>query len=491
MSKNPALLNNQVLEKLSKQVSVPTYDRQKLSAAIVHVGVGNFHRAHQAWYLDQLMESGVDHDWALIGAGVRPQDAFMAKKLSAQDWLTTVVELNSNGLSARVCGAMVGFVEAGSDELVKALCEPSIKIISLTITEGGYYTDNHTGRFLLEHPDIVHDINNPDKPNTIFGIITSALKIRRQRGVALFTVLSCDNLPNNGDVTKRAVVKFATEIDPELGRWVQKSVGFPNSVVDCITPETTQREIDLVETEFGIKDKVPVACEPFRQWIIEDHFPQGRPSLEKVGVKFVDDATPYELLKLRVLNGGHCALAFASVFLGHEYVHEAMDDARITAFLKKIIAEDIIPVLPAIPDVCFKEYSNKTLGRFSNSNICDTISRLCSDTSNRLPKFILPSVLDNLALGRQTSGLALVVALWCYYCELSNNVDSGIKLNDPQATLLMKKAVESKNTPLCFLQIESIFGSLSDNSSFALEFENALNDIRSKGVAYVIEQYIK
>lgn len=263
-----ATLSQSMLSDLPDHVGRPGYDRGALKPGILHVGIGNFHRAHMAFYLDRLFDTGEGHDWALIGAGVRPGDAAMRDRLAAQDWLTTVVELDPKGLSARVIGSMVDFVEVDPARVIAAMADPAIRIVSLTITEGGYYVDAKTDGFDAAHPDIAHDADNPDAPRTVFGMILAALRARRAAGEAPFTVMSCDNLPENGHVCARTVTELAQLSDPGLAEWIRQNVAFPNSMVDCITPATSDRERALVRDKFGIIDAAPVVCEPFRQWVL-------------------------------------------------------------------------------------------------------------------------------------------------------------------------------------------------------------------------------
>ena len=255
-------LTQDTLDELPQNVAVPAYDRSALTPGILHIGVGNFHRAHQAVYLDRLFNLGRDRDWAVIGAGVLPGDAAMRHRLKAQDCLSTVIELAPAGLDARVCGAMIDFVDTDARALVAALCRPDIRIVSLTITEGGYFIDAMTGGFNLQSEDIRHDIAFPDDPRTVFGMLVASLRQRRDAGLPPFTVMSCDNLPENGDVTRNAVVGLATAVDPQFGAWIMHNVAFPNGMVDCITPATSDQERAMVRDTFGVADAAPVTCEP-------------------------------------------------------------------------------------------------------------------------------------------------------------------------------------------------------------------------------------
>jgi len=484
-------LNAAALGRLPDAVKGPGYDRNTLSAGIVHIGVGNFHRAHMAVYLDRLFATGEGHDWAICGAGVRPGDAKMRDALQKQDWLTTVVELDPAGLSASVTGAMIDFTEIDSAALVERMSDPAIRIVSLTVTEGGWFVDARSGGFDENHPDIRHDATNPDSPKTAFGMILAALKQRRAAGDAPFTVMSCDNLPENGHVAKQTVVGLAKLSDADFASWVASNVAFPNTMVDCITPATSDRERALVRDRFGVTDAAPVVCEPFRQWVLEDNFPQGRPALEKVGAEFVEDVAPYELMKLRILNGGHAAIAYPSALLGHHFVHDAMADPRIVAWLAALETREIIPTLAPIEGVDFEAYRRKVAERFANPEIGDTIPRLCHDGSNRQPKFVLPVIRDALDAGTNVDGLALEVALWCRYCAGTDEEGNAIAPNDDNAEDLKRRALAAKDDPAAFLSNETVFGDLGERPAFADAFARQLRALWSDGVAATLDRYAK
>ncbi|MFN3274227.1 MAG: mannitol dehydrogenase family protein [Paracoccus sp. (in: a-proteobacteria)] len=482
-------LTQAALAGLSPDVARPGYDRAALTPGILHVGVGNFHRAHMAWYLDRLFATGQGHDWALIGAGVRPGDAAMRDRLAAQDWLTTLVELDPAGLSAQVLGPMVDYVPVDPAATVAAMSDPAIRIVSLTITEGGYYVDATTDGFDAAHPDMVHDAANPDAPRTVFGMMLAALQARRAGEQAPFTVLSCDNLPENGHVCARTLTGLARMIDPALADWVAAEVAFPNSMVDCITPATSDRERALVASRFGITDAAPVVCEPFRQWVLEDKFPQGRPALEAVGAEFVADVSRHELMKLRILNGGHAAIAYASALLGHHFVHDAMADADIADWLRALEAREIIPTLAPIPGVDYAAYLDLIMRRFANPRIGDTIPRLCFDGSNRQPKFILPTLRDRLAAGAGIDGLALELALWCRYCEGTTEAGAAIAANDEHHATLRPHALAAQDDPQAFLRHRAVFGDLADDPRLGAAFAGQLARLRGQGVRAALATY--
>jgi mannitol 2-dehydrogenase len=478
------------LKDVSATATIPAYDRSKLSAGIVHFGVGNFHRAHQAIYLDDLFNLGQDYDWAIIGAGVLPSDAAMRKKLAAQDFLTTIVEQDNNKTAARVTAPMIDILPAGDAKAIIAkLADPSIRIVSLTITEGGYFIDA-SGKFNPAHPAISADGKNPDEPKTVFGLIVAGLKARRDKGVAPFTVMSCDNIPHNGVVTTNAVVGTARLSDPDLADWIKANVAFPNAMVDRITPATGQREIDLLNDAFKIEDNWPVYCEEFKQWVLEDKFTLGRPALEKVGVTFVPDVTPYEHMKIRILNGGHAAIAYPAALMDIHFVHDSMEDPLIRAFLAKLENDEIIPIVPPVPNTSLTDYFALIEHRLLNPKIADTIPRLAQDGSNRQPKFILPSTLDNLRQGRDIVGLALVSALWCRYFEGTTDSGQKIVFNDASADRLHEAAVKAKDDPMAFLVFEDIFGEVAKSDLFRKRFADALNTLWEKGTRATLQLYL-
>lgn len=486
-------LSRATLKSFNK-VHKPGYDLEALTPGIVHFGVGNFHRAHQAVYLDDLFGLGLDQDWALVGAGVRASDDAMRDTLKAQDWLTTVVDQEAEHSEARITASMVDYVTISTDEgrkaLMSYLTSPDIRIVSMTITEGGYYIDPASQHFDPAHPDIVYDGVHIDKPNTVFGLIVQALKLRKQAEVEPFTVMSCDNIPGNGHVAEDAVVGLARLSDPEFADWIATNVAFPNSMVDRITPATGARERDIALKEFEVEDGWPVFCEGFKQWVVEDKFPTGRPRLHKVGVIFSDQVDAYELMKIRILNGGHAAIAYPGGLLDIHFVHEAMENPLIRKYLEKLTKEEIIPEVPPVPNTVLEDYRLLIDKRFANPKIGDTIRRLCLDGSNRQPKFILPTVSDRLAKGHSVTGLALVSALWCRYCYGTTDSGTVIEPNDPSWDRLVKQAVLAKDEPTRWLEMTDIFGALATNPAYIDAFSAALKRIWQDGTAKTLERYL-
>ena len=469
---------------------LPAYDRSALTPGIVHIGLGNFHRAHMAVYLDDLFSLGADHDWAIIGAGVRAPDSAMRDAMLAQDCLSTVITLDPAGKSARRIGAMIDFLPVQDDNaaLIAAMSRAEIRIVSLTVTEGGYFINAATGMFDPEAAEIKSDSANPHR--TAFGAIIAALRARRAAGVPPFTVMSCDNLPGNGHVTAAAVIGLARLSDPALADWIAANVAFPNGMVDRITPATGSHERKLA-AEFGLTDPVPVTCEPFRQWVVEDIFPQGRPALEKVGVTFTPHVHAYEMMKIRILNGGHATIAYPGGLMGIEYVHEAMAHPLILGFLNKVETTEVIPYVPPVPNTDIAAYYRQIVTRFSNPEIADTERRLCLDGSNRQPKFILPSIRDALTAGGSVAGLALVSALWCRYCAGSQDDGTPIAANDPNWADLNPLALAAKDDPPLWLSGQPhIYGDVATSSDFVIEFSGWLTHLWRYGTASALSDYL-
>lgn len=479
------------LGSIGKGIATPKYQRTALKAGIVHFGVGNFHRAHQAVYLDDLFNQGGDHEWAIVGAGVMASDELMREKLASQDYLTTVVEQEANVSQARVTGPMIDIVPpADKQRLIALMADPAIRIVSMTITEGGYFINPASGVFDPAHPAIKHDAATPQDPSTVFGLVVAGLARRRAAGMAPFTVMSCDNVPHNGVVTRNAVVGLARLFDAELAGWIEKNVAFPNGMVDRITPATGARERQLLAADFGIEDQWPVFCEEFKQWVLEDNFPLGRPALEKVGVTFVKDVTPFENMKIRILNGGHAVIAYISGLMDVHFVHEGMQHPLVKAYLDKVEREEIIPCVPPVPDTDLDDYYKLIVRRFANPKIGDTIRRLCLDGSNRQPKFIVPSIADRLKAGRGIAGLALESAMWCRYCYGTTESGAVIEPNDPDWARLQATAKAAKADPMAWLAMADIYGDVGKAPAMREAFSSSLGALWKDGVQKTVQAYL-
>ena len=479
------------LDKLPEKVARPSYDRAALKPGILHFGVGNFHRSHQAVYLDDLFNAGLGHDWAIVGAGVFDGEKVGRERLEEQDWLTTVVEQDLGRMAARVTSVMTDFLMPGDGKaIVEQLADPAIRIVSLTITEGGYFIDPASGKFNPTHSAIVADAQDIGDPKTVFGLILAGLLRRRDDGIGPFTVMSCDNIPHNGHVTSDGVVGLARLIDEDIADWVEEHVAFPNGMVDRITPATTDRERAMLAKDFGVEDNWPVFCEPFKQWVLEDRFTDGRPPLEKVGVQFVRDVAPFELMKIRILNGGHATIAYPAGLMDIHFVHEAMQEPLVRGFLEKLEREEIIPTVPPVPGTDLGDYFKLIDQRFSNPKIGDTVRRLCLDGSNRQPKFIIPTIADRLKAGKGIDGLALESALWCRYCFGTTNSGVVIEPNDPNWDRLQATAKAAKGDAAAWLAMEDIYGDVGKSRVFAEAFVRALAALWSGGTRNTLSRYV-
>ncbi len=482
-------LSNETLHMLPGSIAVPNYDRASLTPGIIHIGLGNFHRAHQAWYLHRLMQQGLAHDWAIIGAGVRPYDQAMRDRLLAQDCLSTLIELDPSGMSAEVTGAMIDYlpIEDGNRALIAAMSDPRIRIVSLTITEGGYYSDPSKG-FDESHPDIQHDISHPDHPKSVFGAIVAALAARRAAGIGPFTVQSCDNLQGNGKITRRAVLSVARLIDPDLALWINTFGAFPDSMVDCIVPATGPQELQLVQT-IGIDDAAPVSHENFRQWVIEDDFCAGRPDWGKVGATLTPDVHDYESMKIRILNAGHQVLANAGELLSVGTIAGCMAHPDISALFGKVQTQEIAPYVKPVPEMDPTAYVSLIESRFANPEIHDTSRRVAFDGSSRHPGFVLPILRDALDANGPIDGLSLVEALWARMCAGTREDGTQIEANDPQWDSLERTARAAQSDPEAWLQQHHIYGDLATNSIFVDRFSHWLNLIWSQGSVAAIRKY--
>ena len=489
--KPPLRLHRAGLAGLPASVATPSYEPSDLKPGIVHIGLGNFHRAHQAWYIHRLMQQGEAYDWAIVGAGVRRFDAEMRDRLMAQSCLTTLIELDPNRISAEVIGPMVDYlpIEDSNATLIRKMAEPAIRIVSLTVTEGGYFLDANTGTFNTDHEDIRHDAKNPDRPRTAFGAIVAALKLRRADGLKPFTALSCDNLQGNGAILRRCIVGLAEMSDPDLADWIDQNGAFPNSMVDCIVPATTEKVISQCRA-LGIDDRAPVTHENFRQWVIEDDFCAGRPPLDQVGVTLTHDVHSYEAMKLRILNGGHQLLANVGEILNVPTISDCMQDPDIVAFFRKVQAEEILPHVDAVPGSTATEYLELVERRFANSAIHDTTRRVAFDGSSRHPAFLLPSLRDALASGSRLNGLALAEALWCRMCAGFREDGSEISPNDPQWKSLQNTARASRADPNQWIEQSQIYGDFGNHTRFAKAFALWLTAIWQRGSRVAIADYV-
>ncbi|MEU7632808.1 mannitol dehydrogenase family protein [Nocardia sp. NPDC049220] len=473
-----------------RRVSTPTYDRSGISTGIVHFGVGGFHRAHQAMYLDRLLERGTAREWGICGIGVLPGDRRMRDVLAAQDGLYTLSTVTPDGTwTTRVIGSILEYRYAPDDPeaVLEKLAAPATRIVSLTITEGGYHIAAATGEFDADDPAIRADLRADAPPATVFGLVTEALARRRERGVEPFTVMSCDNIEGNGNVARRMLAAFATLRDPELGAWVTDQVRFPNSMVDRITPVTPPGATGEVERRYGVTDRWPVLAEPYTQWVLEDSFGLGRPAFDDVGVQLVDDVAPYELMKLRLLNASHQALCYLGYLSGYRLVHEAAQDPAFRRFLLRYMDVEATPTLRAVPGVDLGRYKQTLLERFANPAIGDTIARLCAESSDRIPKWLLPVVRHQLAADGDITCAATVVASWARYAEGIDEQGEPIEIVDPMRDLLVPLARRERERPTAFLGARFVFGDLIDEPRFVTAYLAAMNSLHTRGARATVE----
>ena len=474
----------------SPAVPLPAYDRTAVGVGIVHFGVGGFHRAHQAMYLDRLMNDGKALDWGVCGVGVMPADRAMAQALTSQDELYTLVVKHPDGRrEPRVIGSIVDYLYAPDDpeRVLETMCAPQTRIVSLTITEGGYNFNQATHQFVDDDPAIAHDLVPGAVPSTVFGYVVEALDRRRRRGIPPFTVMSCDNIQANGQIARQMFTAFAARKDPELAQWVTEHVRFPSSMVDRITPVTTAEDRKQLREQFGLDDNWPVVCEPFTQWVLEDDFSLGRPPLEEVGVQLVPDVGPYELMKLRLLNAGHQAIAYFGYLLGHRYVHDAATDPRLVAYLRAYMDREATPTLLPVPGVDLDAYKEQLIERFSNPEVRDTVARLCAESSDRIPKWVVPVIRHNLATGGPISHATAIVASWARYAEGVDEQGAPIEIVDRLADQVTAAARAYPQDPFAPLGIGQLFGDLVENERFQEVYGRISRQIHEDGAARTLD----
>lgn len=479
--KTPIQLQQQNLEELGSRIPVPIYNRMDNKIGIVHVGVGGFHRAHQAYYLHQLRQLGEASNWGICGIGLREADTKLSDILKKQDHLYTLMIKHPDGnIEPEVIGSIVDF-EMGTtnpEKVIARIANADTKIVSLTITEGGYNFNPTTGKFNFDNPDIQHELRHPQDPKTIYGFLTEALKTRRDSGLPAFTVMSCDNIEHNGDMARKMLLTFAEAQNPDLAKWISQEVCFPNSMVDRITPVTAKTDIEILAQNYGIADAWPVTCEPFIQWVVEDKFSNGRPAFEKVGVQFVPDVGPYEKMKLRLLNAGHSVLGILGAIHGHLTINACVEDEVFANYLRAFLDEEATPVLGDIEGINLKNYKNSLLERFANPNIKDSVGRICSESSAKLPKFLIPTIHENLAIGGSIKFATLVLAAWCYYSDKETDQNGqALKIIDAMRDELHHTASETKNNPLAFIKHESLFGNLAKSNNFIRIYTSMLEEL--------------
>jgi mannitol 2-dehydrogenase len=444
-------------------VVVPHYDRAALAPAIVHVGVGGFHRSHMALYTDEV--AALDATWGIRGVGLLADDARMAAVLSAQHGLYTLIERSTESTATRVIGSLIDYRHAQDDLVLAAtIADPDVAVLSLTVTESGYAEPS------------------ADRPRTTFDRLAGALDVRRVGGGAPLTVLSCDNLPGNGDVTRRAVLAAAERHSSHLVSWIERNCTFPNSMVDRITPATADTDRGWLLDTFGVVDGWPVVAESFRQWVIEDHFAAGRPDWERVGALFTSDVHAWELYKLRMLNAAHSCMAYLAALDGLTFVDEAMTRPEIRGFLDELLFEEAIPTLNPIAGHPREDYARTVLARFSNTAVRDQVARLCMDGTAKFPTFLIPTLVRQLELGGPIRCATLALAGWARYLA---TVPAEQQAFDPSGDVARRFARSAMGEPSAFLDLDAVFPpDLRNNERFRDEFGRAFSAL-ARGVPWV------
>lgn len=431
------MIDSTNLSAVPSSIARPSYDRSKVKAGIAHLSVGNFHRAHQAVYLDHCLALGGQDEWGILGIGLMDVESERAKAraLQGQKGLYSLTDYPPEGQPAvSIIGSIVEYLHAPDDPeaVLTRLSDPAIKIVTLTVTEGGYNTDEK-GRFKLEEPAVARDLAS-GTPSTSFGYMTEALRRRRDAGVTPFTVLSCDNLRHNGHVVKTALLAFARAKDPTLAGWIEANVTFPSCMVDRITPAVSPADAARLNTASGLDDAAPIFAEDFIQWVIEDKFCNGRPALEKVGVQFTGDVDPYEQVKLRMLNASHSMLAFPGILIGHRIVHLAMKDPNVSDLLDQFLSEDAGPLLNAPPGMSTGDYGEMLLKRYRNPAIGDQLLRIASDGASKLPVFIQDTAKTLIQGGQDHRRIAFLLAAFTEYLKGKDDKGESFPVVEPNVT---------------------------------------------------------
>ena len=488
-------LDHTRLDSLPDGVIRPSYDREAIGIGIVHLGIGAFHRAHMAVYVDELLALGAG-DWAIAGVSLR--SAGVHDALAPQDGLYTVVERGPDGPRNRVIGAIKEVLVAPSspEAVLDRMAQPETRIVSLTVTEKGYCHSPAIGMLDETHPDILQDLTDPDTPRSAIGFLVSALDRRRRADLPPFTIMSCDNLPSNGDTARDIVQRFADLVDPALGRWIDDHVAFPNTMVDRIVPATTDADRDAVAAALGFRDAWPVVTERFRQWVIEDAFCNGRPFWGGVGAQLVSDVAPFELMKLRLLNGAHSSLAYLGYLAGYETVSDAMADPNMAAFIRRLMDEEVTPTLPVPPGTHLTAYKDALIERFRNPALKHRTWQIAMDGSQKLPQRLLGTVRDRLDAGQPVDCLALGIAAWMRYVTGIDERGEPIDVRDPLAETLRDcasgAAGDSEALAANLLHVDAVFGSdLPITGSFRDAVTAALESLLTKGSAATLADFSK
>lgn len=479
-------------QQLPSDVVVPKYNRHDVKPGILHFGIGAFHRAHQAYYTEAVLNQSVDN-WGIIGCSLR--SAQVKQQMAAQDYLYTVVERSGNSERYQIIGAVQQVLVAQENPaaVIATLADPTIKIVSLTITEKGYCHDPASRQLNEMHPDIIHDLAHLDRPRSAIGYLVAGLQLRYQSGIKSFTVVSCDNLQRNGELLAGVVKLFARKISPDLADWIQANTTFPNTMVDRMVPATTQSDRDDLAQRLGVIDEAMVVCEPFSQWIIEDRFADGRPNWENVGVQFVESVERYENAKLHMLNGAHSILAYTGYLSGFTFVSDVMSDAAFKKMITLFLSDEAGAALASTAQFDVEHYQQQLLERFNNSALRHRTAQIAMDGSQKIPQRLLTTLNDQLKTERQINIVCLGIAAWIRY--VSGVDDHGVAINvvDPMAEVLEKTYALSGDSALekvsAFFSLTQIFGlELSQQHQAVALTASWLERFMQKGVLNTIQE---
>lgn len=479
---------------MKKQLIPFSYNRDQVEAGILHIGVGNFHRAHLAYYVNQLLEDPSQSKWGICGLNLLQGDKKNVESLRKQNNLYTLTVCGRKGEDATYqIGSIIDLMWAVDEKeaCIDKFADKNVKIITCTITEGGYNIDRASGEFMLDNENIQHDLSNPTQPKTVFGYVAEGLRRRMKGDVGPVTFLTCDNLQHNGDTAKKAFSSFIIAQDKDLAMWVQNNVTFPNSMVDRITPATTSEDVKRLNEKNGTSDEVPVYCEDFIQWVVEDNFIAGRPNWESVGVQFTDDVTAFENMKLSLLNASHTVLSYPSFLSGYRKVDEAMHDSHFERLLSDFMNIDITPYVPAPDDTDLDLYKQTLIERFGNRSVSDQISRLCADGASKYPVYVMPNLKRMISDKKDMTRVAFSFASYRHYLKYKTD-DKGVsfEINEQWLNQTDLRLIES-NDPIDFLGLSSFRSAdLKVSASFVASYLKMVDEIKSKGVISVLEDII-
>ena len=480
---NSLYLNMENIEAIKKSASTPLFDRDQVKTSIAHIGVSNFHRSHQAYYMHNLIEQHHELNYGICGIDLLDSDRKTYNVLKDQDGLYTLITKDAtNTHKPKIIGSIVEYFFGPENPMavIERLANPDIKIISLTIAEDGYHLNEITGEFNQKHPAVAEEIINPFNPKTVFGYLTQAFKLRKLRGLSGCTILSCDNIKNNGDTMKLSFLNYVSKNEPELLPWLKSNTTFPNTMVDRITPVTQHKDLDTLKNDYLIEDQWPVVCESFTEWVIEDNFYEQKPNWEQVGVQFVKNIAPYQNMKLQLLNAGHSILGILGTLYGYNTVQEAANDDDFILFLETFMDIEVAPTLVDAKNKTIEEYKTTLISRFKNPNINDSLSRICSESSAKIPIFILSTLDIQLSENiKHFNHIAFVIAAWCKYNDGIDDQGNPYNINDSISNTLIRMAALSQQNPIKFLEIKSIFKDLSTHSVFTEKYFKYLSYLRT------------